>query len=163
MCRMGLLLVTLFFTAAASAYQPEDNVIPASLQALLEKATSFELLSLSPDDTKEKPKDGFHGWKVLGKTEVKDASVRKNLLTALKQGVAENKGDVARCFNPRHGIRATLDGKATDLVICFECLQVKVFVADKAEKGFLVSRSPQEAFDTVLKNASVPLPEKPKN
>jgi hypothetical protein len=43
-----------------------------------------------------------------------------------------------------------------DLVICFECLSVEVYIGDKrAEKGFLTTGDPQEVFDAVLKAAGV--------
>jgi hypothetical protein len=154
-------LFTLLALVMASASLRADT-IPAELQAILEKGEQFELLSLNPDPRQEKAEDGFHGWKVLGKTTVKDAEARKKLLAAFKKGVEENTGFVAGCFNPRHGIRVTQDGKTTDFVICFECAQVKVFVGDKEEKGFLITASPQSVFDGVLKEAKVPLAEKPK-
>jgi hypothetical protein len=153
-----LALVVLFAAGRAARAEDKGNKIPDDLRALLEKADQFELLSLSPEEPKEKPKDGFHGWRVLGQTTVKDAETRNKLLAALEKGVAENKGEVARCFNPRHGIRVTHDGKTADLVICFECLQVKAFAGDRGH-DFLVTRSPQPTFDAVLKEAKVPLPE----
>ena len=153
-----LTLLALFALSPAARAEDKENKIPDDLQALLEKADQFELLSLSPEEPKEKPKDGFHGWQVLGKTSVKDAETRKKLVAALQKGVAENDGTVARCFNPRHGIRVTQDGKTADFVICFECYQVKAFAADKPA-SFLVTRSPQPAFDAVLTEAKVPLPQ----
>ena len=66
---------------------------------------------------------------------------------------------VAGCFNPRHGIRLIGGGETTDLVICFECLQVQVFVDGRRPGGFLTSASPQPAFDQVLLAAGIALPE----
>jgi hypothetical protein len=154
-------LFTLFALVMVSATVSADT-IPVELQALLEKAEQFELLSLNPNFAQEKPKDGFHGWQVLGKTTVTDAEARKNLVAAFKKGVGENKGIAAACFNPRHGIRVTQDGKTTDFVVCFECAQVQVFAGDNQGKGFLITSSPQPVFDGVLKEANVPLAEKPK-
>jgi hypothetical protein len=152
-----LVLLALFAVGPAARAEDKANKIPDDLRAVLEKADQFELLSLNPEEPKEKPKDGFHGWQVLGKTTVKDAETRKKLVAALGKGVKENDGTVARCFNPRHGIRVTHDGKTADFVICFECFQVKAFAGDKLQ-GFLVTNSPQPTFDTVLKEAKVPLP-----
>jgi hypothetical protein len=163
-CRTLALALTAALLAGASPCAGEreekENKIPDAVKAVLDKADSFELLSLEPSERKE-AKGGFHGWKVLGKTEVKDADTRKDLVAALEKGVAENKGEVAKCFEPRHGIRATRDKKTVELVICFECLQVRGYVdnSDKNTDGFLTSKSPQPAFDKVLKGADVPLPE----
>ena len=63
----------------------------------------------------------------------------------------------AACFIPRHGIRMTSGRDTVDLVICFECLSVNVYVNDKREKGFLTTRDPQPTFDAVLKAAGVKL------
>jgi hypothetical protein len=145
----------------ATAQAADKNEVPAAAKAILDKATEYEIYSLDP--SVEGVKDGFHGWKVLGKTTVKDAK-RTDLLKALAKGVDENKGEAAKCFIPRHGIRARDGDKTVDLVICFQCLQVYVYY-DKSEKRdamFLTSRSPEESFDSVLKAAGVPLASKAK-
>ncbi|HKA06571.1 MAG TPA: hypothetical protein VKD71_04890 [Gemmataceae bacterium] len=153
-----VLVLASFVALAAGSHANAENKISDDLKTILEKADKFELLSLNPEYLKEKPADGFHGWGVLGRTTVKDADVQKTLLAALEKGVEENKGEVARCFNPRHGIRVTHGDKTADFVICFECYQVKAFVGEEGKKDFLVTRSPQPAFDKVLTDAKVPLP-----
>jgi hypothetical protein len=138
-----------------------DNKIPADLLAALEKAEEFELLSLDPKEPDEKPKDGFHGWRVLGKTAVTDAETRKKLVAAFKKGATDSDGTVAACFIPRHGIRVTREKKTVDFVVCFQCLQVKAYAGDAAAGGFLTTAGPQKAFDAVLTDAKVPLAGKP--
>jgi hypothetical protein len=138
-----------------------ENRIPAAVEALLAKADTFELYSLDPtrEPGKEVPAaDAFHGWKILGKTEVKADAARKRLADALRTGAEDNPGIVAACFIPRHGIRLTGGGKTIDLVICFQCMSVQVFEDDKPVKGFLVTNSPQKELDAVLKAAGVKLP-----
>jgi hypothetical protein len=156
--------LALTLCAGTLASAEKESKIPDDVKAVLDKADSFELLSLDPSVDRETVKDGFHGWKVLGKTAVKDADVRKQLVAALAKGAAENKGEVAKCFNPRHGIRATQDKKTVEMVICFECLQAHVYIdkSDKNTAGFLTNKSPQPAFDKVLKDAGVPLPDQAK-
>jgi hypothetical protein len=142
-----------------------QNRIPEEADQLLGKADTFELYSLDPQrpvDGEGKvvpPKDSFHGWKVLGKTLVKADAERKLLADALRLGAEDNFGVVAACFIPRHGIRLTGGGKTIDMVICFQCLSVQVFVDDKGAKGFLTTGEPQKEFDKVLKAAGVKLPE----
>ena len=128
------------------------------IRAVLEGAEQFELLSINPDRRAPKASDNFHGWNVLGRTTVKDANIRKKLVAAFRKGVEENDGVVAACFNPRHGIRATFEGKSVDLVICFECFQTEVYAGGfSSERKLLNTNSPEPAFDGVLKAASVPL------
>jgi hypothetical protein len=161
-CPALFALLMLVTACAAVPAGEKDKKIPDDLRVILEKAEQFELLSLSPEPLREKPKDAFHDWKVLGKTTVKDAEVRKKLVTAFEQAVADNMGDAAAGFNPRHGIRVTHDEKTVDFVICFECLHVQVFVGDKQVKGFLITDSPAATFDEVLQEAKVQLAEKAK-
>src|SRR5262249_20775026 len=131
--------------------------IPAAVREALDRAEGMTLLSLDPD---EKAGVGapaqFHGWKVLGKTEVKDKAARAKLIAALVEGASKKGLEAAKCFNPRHGLQLTQKGKTVDLVICFECAQVRVYGA--GQRGFLISRSPQDALDKILKDAGVPLP-----
>jgi hypothetical protein len=138
-----------------------QNRIPEEVERLFDKAERFELYSLDPENEFGKgarEKDGFHGWKVLGMTEVKGEADRKRLVDALRLGAEDNFGMVAACFIPRHGIRLKGGGKTVDLVICFQCLSVQVFEDAKRKEGFLTTGEPQEVFDAVLKAAGVKLP-----
>ena len=159
--RVGGVALALLLAAALSCAEGKKNKVPDDVKAALDKADTFELYSLDPGKG-EAVKDGFHGWKVLGKTTVKDADTRKQIVAALAKGAEENDGRAAKCFEPRHGIRVIRDGKTTDLVICFACLQVRTYQGDKDGAGFLTTASPQATFDKMLKAADVPLAPKPK-
>src|SRR5262245_30134991 len=122
-----VVVVALAAVPARAASKEEDRKIPDAVKAALEKADHWELLSLDPDRSQKPADGGFHGWKVLGKTLVKDKDARKTLLSALEKGVKENRGVVADCFIPRHGIRVVHNKKTYDLVICFQCYQVQEY------------------------------------
>src|SRR5262249_21920882 len=124
---------------------------------VLEKADSYELLSLDPGT--EGVKDGFHGWKVLGKTTVKDKKARALVLGALKKGVAE-RGRPLKCFEPRHGLRATHGGTTVELVICFEGGRVFVHVG-KAERRVWPSPPREPPLKKVPRDAGVKRAPKP--
>src|SRR5262249_61445839 len=115
----------------------DENKLPDNVRMILDKADSFEVYSLDPAlqlppkdkeapkdkaDDKDKDKDKFHGWKVLGKTTVKDKD-KKDLLEALQKGIKDNDGVAAAGFIPRHGLRAKYDGKTADPAICLQYLQ----------------------------------------
>ncbi|TWT66651.1 hypothetical protein [Allorhodopirellula solitaria] len=122
----------------------------------LRDATSLELYSLDPTERTDFDKTtGFHGWKVLGKTTVKDAKTLSNLTDALAAGIAENDGMVSACFDPRHGIRVSVDGQQVDYVICFHCYSARWYTDGDQNVGFLTTGSPQPVFDRVLRDASV--------
>jgi hypothetical protein len=153
------------------AEAPPARRIPAAAKVLLEKAEDFELLSLEPIQPKEKPKDNFHGWKVLGKTTVKEAANRKRLAEAFKNGNTEFKwpgGDTGpdkerpkTNFSPRHALRVTHDGKTADFVISFASYEAQVTVNGGETQTIYVTRSPADVFDEVLKEAGVPLASPP--
>jgi hypothetical protein len=138
----------------------DPHHIPAYAKRILEQANSFELFSLDPKDRKPKDGDLFCGWRVLGMTVVEKGDAIR-LVEALEKGVAENNGEVADCFNPRHGIRAVHDGKSVDFVLCFECRQGFVSGKGKADTQFLVSGSPSTTFNAVLTKAGVPVAKPP--
>ncbi len=131
------------------------NRIPEDVDSSFDKAKSFRLYSLEPERRDEK--DGFHGWHILGETEVKDATDRKRICDSLRLSAEDNPGRVANCFNPRHGIRLIDGDKTVDLVICFHCLSVEVFVNHKQVPGFLTTGRPQTELDAVLTAAKVQL------
>ena len=58
------------------------------------------------------------------------------------------------CFQPRHGVRATHDGKTADFLICFECAPIHIFVGETDEIIYSTG-SPQDTFDGVLTDAGV--------
>jgi len=73
---------------------------------------------------------------------------------------AKSDGNGAKCFDPRHGIRATAKGKTVDLVICFECNWVYVYYDNDENRQHVAvtTREPQAVLDKTLKDAGVPLP-----
>jgi len=78
--------------------------------ATLDRADELEVPSLDPMKPTDKSKDDFHGYKVLGETTVRKDD-RKAILDGLKAGLKESDGGLADTFTPRHGLRATHDGK----------------------------------------------------
>jgi hypothetical protein len=142
--------------SAAGRWGPHlRNELPDQAWEILDKAEYFELLSLNPRWERQPPKANFYGYRVLGKAEVTDAGIRKQLLSELKRGVLENQGAIAACFNPRHGIHATYKGKQADLVICFECLQIQLNGVATGE--FLVTDKPKALFDKTLQGLGITL------
>lgn len=135
------------------------NRLPAEASSALQDGSDFELFSLEPSRrVHESNATTFHDWAILGATKVTDPATREVLIDALKAGVAENSnGMAAACFEPRHGIRVMHDGEQHDFVIFFECYQGQWYTGDERKEGFLLTKSPQPAFDRVLRDASVQL------
>jgi hypothetical protein len=142
-----------------------ERRLPEQARAILSKAATFELYSLQPLKDK-KAADGpgrLYGWKVLGKTTVKRADkAGKELLAGLEKAIG--KGGGAECFDPRHAIHAEHEGKSVDLVICFECHWVNVYLdgKNKLVSQLTVDPSIEPLFDKVLRDAKIPLAKKRK-
>jgi hypothetical protein len=139
----------------AGAARGQDNKLPDVAKNILEKAGQLVLLSIDPRTEKEAPKDGFHGYKVLGRTTLKN-DAQKKVVAALPKGM-EGRIDPAKCFDPRHGISATHEGNSVELVICFECSQLYVHVtSEKGAKKLLIGKDPEPLLDKILKDAGIP-------
>jgi hypothetical protein len=137
-----------------------DNGLPGPVRVALEKAERFELLSLDPADRKVKPKEGYHGWRVLGTTAVKGEEARKRARAGLDRALEFTGVVPASCFQPRHGIRVTYKKDTFDLVICFECARLSVLRGDEELIELLVNPSAQAPFDRALRDAGTPLAKK---
>ncbi len=149
-------------TLAVGCLLPGSNKTPRPVAVVLDDPDSFILYSLEPDPLggtgEGKPAaDSFHGHTILGQTEVKDMLTRRKLGTAFKRGVADHDGSVAACFIPHHGIRARKGDQTVDLVICFKCAQVQVHINGQPAESILISTSPRDTFNDVLRRSRVKL------
>ncbi|MFT3882538.1 MAG: hypothetical protein QM703_23160 [Gemmatales bacterium] len=139
-----------------------DNTFPPSARQALENATTFELLSLNPIANTDKEKNEFYGFAVLGKTQVKVAGIRRQIVAAFQQAIDESEGLAAACFKPRHGFRVAYEKKTFEFVICYECMQIAVYEDGKLLKRLFTTGNAQGILDRALRDAGVPLAEKSK-
>jgi hypothetical protein len=124
--------------------------------------TQFFLYSLDPsggtnyDVNTERV---FHGFTILGKAEIKTEDDPTALLRTFAQGIRENDGQVAFCFNPRHGLRLIAGSSTNDFVICFECGAVNTYGFNDG-KGFYITASPSAAFNHLVDKYHLKKPKK---
>jgi hypothetical protein len=107
------------------------------------------------------PKRGYSGellykCPVLGKVDITALDARKDLTAALNDAIAKSDGSVAKCFEPRHAIRAVVNGRTIDYLICFECMQVMID-AGGLQKYVPITRDARETFNRYLTDAGIPL------
>jgi hypothetical protein len=140
---------------AAALLAPTNAKLPDAVEQALKSADAVEVWSIDPSQD-AKPPDGFHGYKILGKTIVKGDDASK-AVAAVLQAVADSDGTEADCFEPRHGLRVTRDDKTYDLVICFHCQSIQVYAGDKMISAVPTTRSAAPVLDKILKDAGVPL------
>jgi hypothetical protein len=125
----------------------------------LTTADRYEVFSI--DSTGVNNIKKLEDCKILGSTVVTDAKMRDTLNAALIDGV-KYAPEPAQCFTPRHAIRVTKSGAVIDFLICFECGRIHVQRGSKDTEIWIVSRTPEAAFDKVLTDARVKLAAKSK-
>lgn len=153
------------FSQAAENFEPVNfqkgndvnKLLTAEDQEVFKNAEKIEILSINEhvakivdlrteEGQRLNQKGVFHGYKIK-KTVVASAEDRRNITKNLFSTVG--KSDPAKCFEPRHGIRATYKGQVVELLICFQCKQVYAFNG----KGFAyetISEDMQTSLDRLL-------------
>ena len=118
-------------------------------QGTLEASSEITLYSLKPQAVPLTSRvAAFRGYPIVTRVVLRGDEKAK-VLGKLYTSLAED-AEPARCFLPRHGIRAVKGDRYVDLVICFECRQAISYV-DGNKGGAVLSESAQPYFDEVLK------------
>jgi hypothetical protein len=143
--RLALLIAVLLAPGCGTRFEAE---VAAADRAVLAAPEALELFALLPFPSQgEEPlkpgEEAFHGYRILGRARVEDAGARAALLGLVRRGIDASDGAVAVCFLPRHGLRAERGGAAVDLVLCYECMQARVYGAG-AEPGEIATASTVE-------------------
>ena len=142
---------------------PLSNRLPRSARSVLFAAEKIDIYSLDPrngklkeDEAKKQKKDIFRGWPVLGVTNVADKDARKTLVEQVTNAIGTGSIiEAARCFHPRHAIRATHDGKTVDLIICLECRRVEVYENGQCMGTCVTRRTAQKTMNQILSDAKI--------
>lgn len=152
---MGTAVLLAFLLYVKPSRRFLDVTGPAS--AILAEAESWTLFALDPGIEDPPPKDAsiFHGHRVLGKTTLDDPSKRADLTYALNWAIFRG-GMSVFCFNPRHGIRAETSAGAVDLVICFECEEVHVYLPAAGQPQEVdIAPSASVTFNRIFRDAGL--------
>jgi len=125
--------------------------IPEEISALPVEQSPFLLYSLDPDGGMKDVVNSklFHGYRIHGKADIKNAEDKRTLIDAFVKGIRESDLSSALCFNPRHGIRLVVNSSTNDFVICFEGRQVMVYGFDD-NKDILTADSSAAVFNDFL-------------
>jgi hypothetical protein len=144
-------LVAVWLNLGCGEAGDKGGKLPEDVVKVLEAAEVIEIESIDPSVDK-----GAGGWKSLGKTLVKDADTRKQVREALYKSAAEGKG-LAKCFEPRHIVRASANGKSVELVICFQCDRIHITRGKDNHDIVAISAAAEPVLNKILKDAGVPL------
>jgi hypothetical protein len=117
------------------------HTLPASIDRVFAAAPELELLALDPwsEDAGRRVEDSvFHDFTVLRRRAVSAPDTRQEVLDVVRRGVREHPEFAAHCFTPRHGLRARADGHVADLVICYECTQMRLYLDGRRQRDLLI-------------------------
>ncbi len=131
------------------------------LRAIIEQAERATLYSIWPHpghrSTPPPTSEGeFHGFPVLGKVELGEATTRSRVLQALLTSVDDNFAGDSLCFEPRHALRLGRGTDEIDLLICYYCGYMNITSGNKSERVCL-SDSSKAALNRVLRAAGIKL------
>ncbi len=155
-----LCIVVLLAGGSVYAYrQWRLHSIPGAVWRCLRQPRQMTLYSIHPEEDASALVGAqlFHGYRILGQTPVSTLADQRHVAEAIERAVL-NFPAPASCFNPRHALRVSDDRDTYDLVICYECGAMEVYVGDKyvGDTGF--SGSPA-ALNSILVAGKVPLAE----
>jgi hypothetical protein len=122
-----------------------------------EKSERLIVYSLDPGSEGRdlNPKaEQFHGFSVLGRTEIKDKRTQEEIVTDLYSSLSY-LGQMALCWEPRHGIRAIRDGQTVDLVICYRCGGIQTYYNGLKAGSGIVGRS--DLLNQILYTNEIPV------
>lgn len=91
-----------------------DSTLPLKVRRILAEADTLEVFGLSSYE-----KAGI-GWYPDVKVSLSLGKERTELLDSFFFDASAGPNSSA-CFNPRHGLKATHQGKTIEVVICYEC------------------------------------------
>ncbi len=166
----GLLMLSALVAGCFSLLSHDR--FPSSVQAQFKDSEEMTVYSLEggfatlPKAGETRPREQaasdpseerLHGWKVLGKTPITDLRTRLQIGNAMRAGANSHDRSVVISFDPVHAIRIRSKNKVTDLMISFECGQVKVFENDQLQDSFFISKTPRPMLNEILRDANVPL------
>ena len=124
-------LLSLLPLAACSGSPTENRAKPGGVLAALANPDRVELIALHPyphQIKEDEQMDRMHGYGVLGRAVMSDDASANTLLAGIEIGIIEaSDGLTVDCFNPRHGLRATVGQTLWELVICYECRSMQVY------------------------------------
>lgn len=137
---------------------------PGSSRITFDQCDKFILLSLDPSwnammfKTEAKL---FHGFRILGQTEIKNNEERQQLRRLYYDGLVRTDYFSGACFNPTYGIQAVKKANSLDLLLSSRCGYAKVFVNGEEHKYKLVkwASAHQPEFNKILTAANVPIAE----
>ncbi len=123
------------------------KLLPEPVKSLLLGAQEMCIFRLSPR---------IGGHTIIGDVTLSEPT-KSLLAAAIIEGIAESD-DIARCFVPRHALRARRGDEVLEMVICFQCDSIRATFGEE-KFTFSTSRRAEPLFDEYFPDSSQPNPE----
>jgi hypothetical protein len=128
----------------------------AAFSHLMAGVDSLEVILLDPaarneGAATERVAEGrLDGWKIVQRVRINKRSEIEQLATGLRLSTETSPSGVALCFEPRHALRFTKEGKEVFVIVCFRCayMEVKGYAPFQ---GASVSRAAEKDFYLVFR------------
>ncbi len=120
----------------------------------LDEAERIELFRLKPVPLTDKTKDCkqlFHGYEILFTKKVETPEQRTEAGSFVGKILHwDLLLRMAYCYNPRHGMRASIGKRTLDFVICFECSQIVVYEGDESLGRFALVHMKENPIKRIM-------------
>lgn len=119
-------------------------------------APSWTLHALEPLPDGGSSGGRYGEWTETATARLEDAEARARLRQALRLDPRFVGEDVMTCFEPHHGLSATIDGDTTTIVPCFQCDLAFVYGPNRERShGLVLLDTGHRAFDDVFSSAGL--------
>lgn len=134
-----------------------SRAISTAVEQEVASANSIELVSLNPSPPNPAVAilGSLEGFAILGAAVTSEKGEIVQIAQSLAQGIRSTDGFMAMCFNPRHAIRYTVEGKTVVLLVCFECHRGEI-LRNGSKTTFLTSRKPEVGWDRIFARHGLP-------
>ena len=133
----------------------DKNRLPEEVLNALRAADKAILYSLEPWERPTPQSRTLHRYAVLGQAEL-DRSQTAAAAAEFEAVVSRWDGALAACFDPRHAMSVVSAGATYDLLLCYECQQLRVYKDGRMIAGLGATGS-AKALDTMLVALRLPL------
>ncbi len=164
---VGYMILNRYFVRKGAVWQRGNLMLSVEDKKILEEGERFVLYALLPmnqggemerDAKRSRTKSRktfFQGYEVVSAKEIKDKSTRERMLEAVYSGIrGGDPSKQASCFEPHHALHAQLGNQSVDIVPCFDCRNVYVFV-DGTRRDGAITEAPLDVLDEALLDAKM--------
>lgn len=108
-------------------------------------------------DKEPETAEKYHGYPLLGKVDIADEQLRREIAKSLQIGVSQHANTNYACYWPRHAIRIVSKGKTIEYDICFQCEKIYVYEGHKWTKTLGTSSYGCDLLNSLLRRNGIAL------